>query len=96
MNNHKHKKLHCLQGVAMSMVKFSTSFENISTNGGFFFVSNILDALPEMSLCDMMLLGVSLSPRNFRSALTSVEVRLLSAEGGSSSSAWTGQDSARP
>ncbi|MCQ2317279.1 MAG: IS1380 family transposase [Bacteroidales bacterium] len=39
----------------MSMIKFSTSSENISSNGGFSFVSGILDSLPEMSLWDRLL-----------------------------------------
>ena len=38
----------------MSLIKFSTSSENISSNGGFSFVSGILDAIPEMRLWDVM------------------------------------------
>ena len=39
----------------MSSIKFSTSSENISSNGGFSFVSGILDSLPEMSLWNRLL-----------------------------------------
>lgn len=39
----------------MSLIKFSTSSENISSNGGFSFVSGILDAIPEMRLWDTLL-----------------------------------------
>lgn len=39
----------------MSMIKFSTSFENISSNGGFSFVSGILDSISGMSLWDRLL-----------------------------------------
>ena len=54
VNSHKHKN--CItQKVIMSMVRFSASSENISSNGGFSFVSGILDSLPEMSLWDRLL-----------------------------------------
>lgn len=39
----------------MSMIKFSASFENISSNGGFSFVSGILDSISGMSLWDRLL-----------------------------------------
>ena len=39
----------------MSLVKFSTSSENISSNGGFSFVSGILDSVPAMLLWDRLL-----------------------------------------
>lgn len=37
------------------MIKFSASFENISSNGGFSFVSGILDSISGMSLWDRLL-----------------------------------------
>ena len=49
MNNHKHKN--CItQKVNTSMTRFSTPFENISSNGGFSFVFCILDSIQGLSL----------------------------------------------
>jgi len=47
---YKYIKFCITQKVIMSTIKFSTSFENISSNGGFSFVSGILDSISEMSL----------------------------------------------
>lgn len=39
----------------MSKAKFSTSSENFSSNGGFVWVSELLDSIPMMSLWDKLL-----------------------------------------
>ena len=60
------------------MIKFSTSSENISSNGGFSFVSGILDSIPAMSLWDR-LLAVRCNTRFSHQAIVRSAIGLMTA-----------------
>lgn len=62
----------------MSSIKFSTSSENISSNGGFSFVSGILDSISEMSLWDK-LLAVHCNTRFSHQAIVRGAIGLMTA-----------------
>lgn len=60
------------------MIKFSASFENISSNGGFSFVSGILDSIFGMSLWDR-LLAVHCNTRFSHQAIVRSAIGLMTA-----------------
>lgn len=62
----------------MSSIKYSTSSENISSNGGFSFVSGILDSISEMSLWDK-LLAVHCNTRFSHQAIVRGAIGLMTA-----------------